>query len=321
MIDPIENSWYSFLMAKKKVQRISKLLLGELIVLILLLLLVPYSKTRVYQSNSNEKTGDTPGVSISHPRSSHLGGEVKGNLGLHLPGEYDTESRQTSGRQIRIPILMYHYIGNNPDPADVARDNLSVAPDKFDEQMGYLSKSGYSPIILDTMVAGLGKQITLPEKPIVLTFDDGYIDFYFNAFPILQKYSFKSVVFLPTGLVGKKSYLTWDMISKMHSSGLVSFQAHSVNHAHLTSISHESLISEVGESKKTLQEKLSVPVNFIAYPYGASNGDVISAVKGSGYIGALGTWTSSIQSEGTIYNMPRIKIAGNWNLGSFASAF
>ena len=294
---------------KTKVHKISKLLLGELVVLIFLLLLLPYSSTRVYQNNvSVENTSNASGT-ISHPRG---GAEV--NPGLHPGGGLGL---QPSGRQIRIPILMYHYIGGNPNPEDIARDNLSVTPDKFDEQMGYLASSGYTPITLDTMIAGLNEQTKLPEKPLVLTFDDGYIDFYYNAFPILQKYGFRSVVFVPTGLVGKDSYLTWEMISKMNSTGLVSFQAHSVYHAHLSSVSYDQMSYEVGESKKTLQEKLGTPVNFVAYPYGASNDEVINAVKSAGYVGALGTWTSNIQSEGTIYNMPRTRVGGSWDLTTF----
>lgn len=250
--------------------------------------------------------------------------EGNGNVDLAIQPsptsiQNSTPLTQTSGRQIRVPILMYHYIGNNPNPSDTSRDNLSVSPDIFDQQMDYLAKNGYNPITLDTMMAGLSGQIALSEKSVVLTFDDGYIDFYYNAFPILQKYGFRSVVFIPTGLIENKSYLTWDMISKMQSSGLVSFEAHSVSHAHLPSITKNEQIYEVKMSKKILSEKLNVPINFIAYPYGALNTEVINTVREAGYVGALGTWNSNIQSEGTIFNMPRIKVSGQSDLNFFAS--
>lgn len=223
------------------------------------------------------------------------------------------------GRQVKVPILLYHYIGNNPDPKDKARDNLSVLPADFDEQMGYLAKNGYNPISLDTMIAGLYGHSTLPPKPIIITFDDGYIDLYFNAFPILRKYGFHAVAFIPTGLIGTKYYASWGQLQELESSGLFSFEAHSVSHANLPSLSEDQLIYEVTESKKNLQSKFGVPVNFIAYPYGTSNGAVVEAVKKAGYVGALGTWYSTIQSEGEVFNMPRVKVDGGEDMTTFAS--
>lgn len=224
-----------------------------------------------------------------------------------------------SGRQVRVPILLYHYIGNNPNPEDKARDNLSVSPDKFDEQMGYLKDNGYNPIILDTLAAALSGQITLPDKSIIITFDDGYIDLFYNAFPILQKYGMKAVAFIPTGLVGTSYYSSWDQLDTMQKSGLISMQSHSVNHANLPSLTTAKLAFELGESKKVLEARYGQPVNFIAYPYGTSNQSVRNSVKGLGYIGGLGTWYSTIQSEGVIFNMPRVKVGGGMSLETFIS--
>lgn len=213
-----------------------------------------------------------------------------------------------SGRRIKIPILLYHYIGNNPNPEDKARNNLSVTPAKFDSQMGYLAQNGFTPISLDTMLAGLKGNIILPPKAIALTIDDGYADLYVNAFPILKKYDFKATVFIPTGLIGTAYYAGWEQLAQMQSSGLFSFQAHSVNHANLPSLSNERLKFELTESKKTLEHKFGIPVNFIAYPYGLSNSNVWLEVKKAGFIGGLGAWPSNVVSEGVIYNMPRIKV-------------
>ena len=124
---------------------------------------------------------------------------------------------------------------------------------------------------------------------------------------------------MPTGLVGREAYLTWDQLDKLSASGLVSIQAHSVNHAYLASLDETAILYELKESKKTLEEKYGIPVNFVAYPYGASNQMVWNVAKRVGYIGALGTWNSNIQSEGTIFDMPRIKIAGSWDINTFAS--
>lgn len=230
-----------------------------------------------------------------------------------------TSLPQTSGRSVRVPIIYYHYIGNNPNPEDKQRDNLSVSPDLFDAQMGYLAKAGYTPITLDTLVAALRGEADLPAKPIVITFDDGYVDLYLNAFQILRKYSFKAVAFIPTGLVGTSYYASWDQLLEMKNSGLVVLEAHSVNHVNLAAQPQDRLLYEVKESRKVLQEKTGLPINFMAYPYGTSDSTAWEAAKNAGYIGALGTWSSTFQSEGTIFDMPRIKIAGGTSVENFAA--
>lgn len=224
-----------------------------------------------------------------------------------------------SGKQVRVPILMYHYVGNNPNPLDKARDNLSVSPDKFDEQMGYLSSQGFTPITLNTLYSSLREGGGLPAKPVILTFDDGYTDFYYNAFPILKKYGFSATVFIPTALMDQGYYLTWAQIKEMSSSGLVSFESHSVNHSNLVSLSSENLTFQLIESKKVLEAQLGKPVNFIAYPFGFSDERVWQATQKAGYKGATGTWFGNIQSEGTLYNMARVKIPGGIDIQAFAS--
>lgn len=224
-----------------------------------------------------------------------------------------------SGRTLNIPILTYHFIGNNPNPNDKARDNLSVTPDKFDEQMAFLAKNGYQAISFDTLYAILKGQTSLPTKPVILSFDDGYVDFYLNAYPILRKYNLNAVVFVPTGLIGGSYYMNWAQIKEINGSGLVSFQAHSVSHPNLTSLTDDQLKFQLSESKKVLESQLGKPVNTIAYPYGSSDTRVWQEVKNAGYIGGVGTWTSNVVSEGVILNIPRIKIAGSYDLGTFAS--
>lgn len=223
-----------------------------------------------------------------------------------------------SGRQVRVPILTYHYIGNNPNPQDLARDALQVPPDKFEEQMNYLATNGYTPISLNSLHAAL-KGGDLPSKPVVLTFDDGYIDFYYNAFPILKKYRFVAISFIPTGLVGKGYYMSWDQIKEIDSIGLVAFESHSVDHINSVSLTANQLDYQLSESKRVLEEQLGKKVNFFAYPYGLSDETTWQAVREAGYLGGVGTWYGNIVSEGVVFDMPRIKISGGMDLATFAS--
>jgi peptidoglycan/xylan/chitin deacetylase (PgdA/CDA1 family) len=218
---------------------------------------------------------------------------------------------------VKIPILMYHYIGNNPNLADRLRNSLSVTPDKFDAQMQYLKQTGYSPITLEDLNKIYQNQIQPPSNPIILTFDDGYTDFYYNAYPILKKYTFKAVSFIPTGLMNQGYYLTWSQIEEMQSSGLIEFEDHTVHHASLSSLGFNQMIKEMSDSKAELESKTHQPVNFVAYPYGASNQTVQEAARKSGFIGGLGTWNG--EDTGLGMNMPRIKVSGQTSLNSFIS--
>jgi len=224
------------------------------------------------------------------------------------------------GRTVNVPIFYYHYIGNNPNPADKIRDTLSVTPDKFESQMSLLASNGYNAISLDSLYAAL-KGGLLPPKPVALTFDDGYIDFYLNAYPILRKYNLHATVFIPTGLVGQGYYLNWSQIKEMDASNLISFEAHSVNHVNLASLNQDQVKFQVFQSKQVLESQLGKPINFFAYPYGGSNEMVWQVVKQAGFLAALGTWGSSIESEGTIFDMPRIRVSSSWSGEDFLKRF
>ncbi len=216
-----------------------------------------------------------------------------------------------------VPILTYHFVANNPNPQDIARDSLEVTPDKFEAQMDYLSSHGYTPISLDTLFAIFSKQTSAPAKPIVLTFDDGYIDFYTTVYPILTRFNFHAVSFIPTGLIGTSYYMNWGQIREIAQSGLVTFEDHTVSHANLAGLSYDQALKQMTDSKNELQSQTGYPVNFIAYPYGISNSLVQQAATVAGFVGGVGTWYG--KADGIYMNMPRIKVSGYWAIEEFAS--
>lgn len=216
-----------------------------------------------------------------------------------------------------VPILVYHYIGNNPNPKDLARNTLSVPPDKFEAEMDYLAKNGYTPITLDTLFAIFHGQAASPAKPVVITFDDGYIDFYTTAFPILKRFNFHAVAFIPSGLIGSGFYMNWNQIKEIQGSGLVNFEGHSVSHANLSLLNSDKAYKELSDGKNVLNSQTGYPVNFIAYPYGAGNGYVQALAQKAGFVGGLGMWYG--KATGISMNMPRIRITGQMDLKTFAS--
>lgn len=217
----------------------------------------------------------------------------------------------------RIPILMYHYIGDNPNPSDTTRSSLTVPLKNFEEQMKYLSQNGFTTLSLDTLTDIATKKVTTPSKPVVLTFDDGYVDFYVNAFPILKKYGLQAVVFIPTGLINQGYYMSWDQIKEINDSGLVSFEAHTATHRYLTSLGRGEIIAELKNSKETLESKTNQKVNFIAYPFGATSDVVYNAAQSVGFIGGVGTWSGVATNLNM--NMPRLRMGSYVTLNFFAS--
>jgi peptidoglycan/xylan/chitin deacetylase (PgdA/CDA1 family) len=214
-----------------------------------------------------------------------------------------------------VPILMYHYIRDYHNASDPEGINLSIAPAVFAQQMQYLATHGYTPITLDTLAAIFAGKDKGPAKPIVLTFDDGYKDFFTAAFPILKQHHFHAVSFVITGFVGQHRYLSWKNIKEMQASGLIAFEAHTVHHTYLPGVSYQQALYEVVTSKKTLEDETGAPVNFLAYPDGATDATVEMAVQKAGYVGALGTWFAKATSISL--DMPRVRISGGISLAGF----
>lgn len=189
----------------------------------------------------------------------------------------------------RAAILMYHSINHNGA-------FFTIDPENFKKQMDYLNEKKYNVISLSSL-AGFLKKRKILSKTVVLTFDDGYEDNYFNAFPILKKYDFPATIFLVTGFIGEEKstpagirlkFLNWDQIKEMHDSGLIDFEPHTVNHPRLTQIPLEKAREEILESKKTIEEKLNKECKLFAYPYAKRSEQEISKIlKENGFEGAL----------------------------------
>jgi len=222
------------------------------------------------------------------------------------------------GIAVTVPILMYHYIRINPNSGDQVGFNLSVTPSNFSAQMDYLAAHGYHTISPDDLGVALLTYSGLPLKPVIITFDDGYADSYYNAFPVLRSHGFKAVNFIITGLVGAPNYLSWGLIDEMRGSGLFTFGSHTIHHNALTSLNNNVVKKELSESKAVLGAHLGYQINWFAYPYGSVDQRVASLVRESGYIGSFGTNSGTFQSTDYMFTLPRIRIGGSDSLASFA---
>jgi peptidoglycan/xylan/chitin deacetylase (PgdA/CDA1 family) len=222
-------------------------------------------------------------------------------------------------RVARVPILMYHYISVPPPDADKYRLDLSVTPDALDAQMGYLAAQGYHPIRISELSDYLLHGTPLPPKPIALTFDDGYLDNYQNALPILLKYNFTATFFIITQFVDDRrpGYMTWDQIKELATAGM-EIGSHTLNHISLRGRSRAVQTSEIVGSKMMIEDRIGAPVKSFCYPSGEYDAVTISILRSAGYLAATTEIQGTYQSERSIYELRRVRIRGSYSVADFA---
>ncbi|MEK9155948.1 MAG: polysaccharide deacetylase family protein [Patescibacteria group bacterium] len=182
-----------------------------------------------------------------------------------------------------VPILMYHHIRNYNNPSDQAGQILSVSPQRFSEQLDLLIKMGYTTVTFADI-----KENRLPAKPIILTFDDGYANFYKHAYPELQKRQMKAVVYVIINFVGKDGYLNWNEIAEI-ARNQIEVGSHTLTHLNLAAASRNRTVQELTESKKIIENKTGREVLSLCYPSGKYSDEVISVAAESEYAYAVTT--------------------------------
>ncbi len=182
-----------------------------------------------------------------------------------------------------LPVLVYHKIGY--PPKNSALKKLWVSPEKFKKQIKYLKKCGYATVHFSDILADFNGEKKLPEKPVLITFDDGYENNYTYAYKILKELNAKGNIFVVYNTIGKVN--TWHhtktepwinmasmtMLKEMHESKVMEFGGHTMNHPNLLSLDFERVKWEIRESKKQLEALLKTKLCAFAYPYGAGAHD------------------------------------------------
>lgn len=207
-----------------------------------------------------------------------------------------------------IPILMYHHI-------DDKTGWLYVKPEIFAGQMDYLVQKGYTTVTLPEITNSLITGSLLPPKPIAITFDDGYRDFFNQAFPILRQKNLKATVFLITQLMEGVDYLTWEQAREVVGVGLITFGDHTLDHRLMTSMNEAELRNEIINSKQIIEERLGKQINVFAYPFGAANGRVTKILQEAGFLAAV-TASRGLVCAKLPFGLSRIRI-GNSPLSTY----
>jgi peptidoglycan/xylan/chitin deacetylase (PgdA/CDA1 family) len=197
----------------------------------------------------------------------------------------------------------------------LGQTSLTVDAATFASQMAYLAKTGYNTISADQLAQALVGHQKL-GKTAVLTFDDGYADFYTYAYPILQQHHFIANLMIPTGLIQNSDYLTWSQLASMVSSGQVFAYDHTWSHKSLGAAPADVISKEVLTARSQLQANLGKTVDIFTYPYGSESPNVINFLRQNGFIAAFSTIPGQIQCDSFIMTLHRTRV-GNSALSAY----
>lgn len=218
-------------------------------------------------------------------------------------------------RTLSVPILMYHYLSVPPDDADDVRHDLSVTPEMFEQQLRYLKGQGYETISLEELALALQTGYALPDKPIILTFDDGYSGQYENALPLLEEYGFQATFFLITSVIdqGVPAYMSWGQVISLHKRGM-EIGAHGYTHADLADRDVDYLTWQVLGSKEAIEERIGEPVRFFCYPSGSYDDLTVHVVASANYWGAVTISFGHEHRSDSMYVLERFRVHGDYTV-------
>lgn len=229
-------------------------------------------------------------------------------------------------KKYEVPVVMYHRVINKSENEGI--HGTYIYENIFREHMKYLKDNNFSVITFEDLNnIGWRNRFDKNKKYIIITFDDGYVDNYELAFPILKEFNFKATIFL----MGESTYNEWDvkadgeksfplmsveMIKEMQDYG-IEFGAHTFNHPKLNKLSNDEIKHQIVDVKKPLEEKIGREIITFAYPYGILNDYAKKMVEEAGYTFGVATDSGSVCLSDDLYQIRRIAIFPNTNLFSF----
>ncbi|MDR1101851.1 MAG: polysaccharide deacetylase family protein [Clostridiales bacterium] len=218
----------------------------------------------------------------------------------------------------KIPILLYH---NIKEVIQADEDLLlNITPRNFSLHLETLKKNGYNTISFNEYYEYIEKSKPLPSKPIIISFDDGYISNYFYAYPMLKRSGMKATIFVVTSRMGAKvndgvvyEHFSWKEAIEMQDSGIIDIESHSDTHRDMSNSSISDMQFEMRRSKYLIEKNMDKECNIFAFPYGGNTLEAHNLGKNAGYkvLCLLGDAKASNYKNG-IVTLQRITISGDW---------
>jgi peptidoglycan/xylan/chitin deacetylase (PgdA/CDA1 family) len=224
---------------------------------------------------------------------------------------------------VRVPILMYHSISDNLFGKSHPYYQINTSPQVFAQQMRWMRANGYRTLDLTQMWAGMQAGDDL-SKTVVITFDDGYRDFYTDAFDALRQCGFTATIFLATDRIKDSpvriegvDYLTWAEVRELRAGGTC-FGSHTVTHPDLRSLGPDQIEYEVGCSKETIEQKLGTAVESFSYPFAFPEENknftqfLVDILENQGFENGVSTIIGRASKNNNHYYLPRLPV-NSWD--------
>ena len=198
-----------------------------------------------------------------------------------------TQYKSMQRPDVKIPVLLYHNFVTKVPETDPDNFNYINTPESFEENIKTLLENGYTIISMKELDEANNYKKELPNKPIIITFDDGYYSNYEYIYPILKKYNIKTSIFILTDKIGQEidgiKYLGWDECLEMQNSGLVEIFSHSKKHVFYDKLPVREIRDDVKESYRMIEKHLGKQkLKVFAYPYGAYTNETVQTLKNNG---------------------------------------
>lgn len=207
----------------------------------------------------------------------------------------------------QVPVLMYHYVEIVTDTRDTIRQSLDIQPQIFEQQLKTLQKAGYTFLTAADLAAIIDCQAPMPEKPILLTFDDGHRDFYTDVLPILERYQAKATVYVISSFIGGSDFMTADQVRSLQQHPLVEIGSHTVHHKALKGLPFATVEKEVFDSKQQLESNYQLSIVSFAYPDGSYDAQAENLVRQAGYHTAMATTKGESLNQDSRFHIHRLR--------------
>jgi len=211
---------------------------------------------------------------------------------------------------VTAPILLYHHIAD-----DSGSNRYYVSPENFQQQMLTLQQQGYTSITPSLLVEALVYGAELPPRPVVITFDDGNLDVYTTAFPIMRQLGFVGAFYIVSDRLGAEGFAGAAELNELVAAGW-EIGSHSMTHADLT-LSHDILRTEILQSRLLLEEAINVPVRSFAYPFGLVDETVVDKTEDYGFTTGMGLGTFNTHTLGARFYLSRREVRYEYDLEGF----
>ena len=295
---------------KPKIKRLDffSVLTVILVIILIALLIIIHFKNKSENNN-------LPSQNISSNNKETITAETSSpetdTATLDSKEENRFEGLTMTNENVGVPVLYYHSV----DPSEA--NEVIISPEKLREELNFIKDSGYTTLTMSELNDYILNNSPIPEKSIVITFDDGYADNYANAFPILKELDIKATIFVISNFTDKDGYyMTSQQIKEMSDYG-IDIQSHTASHAHLNQLTYEEQLNELKTSKEKLESITEKPVISIAYPFGDYDDNTILASKEAGYSLSFNTNRGLSDRNDNPLTLNRIYVSSAYSIEQF----